>query len=55
MLPAVLLAIATMLLVDLVDRPRTVAHASLEIFATALAVVALSWLGFDYVRRALRS
>ena len=55
MLPVVLLAIATMLIVDLVDRPSTVTHAALEIVAIALAVVGLLWLWFDHVRRALGS
>lgn len=53
MLPVVLLAIAALLVVDLVDAPRTVVHVALEIAATALAVGGLLWLWADQVRRAL--
>ena len=53
LVPVVLVAIATMLFVDLVDKPNTVVHAALEILATALAVGGALWLWVDHVGRAL--
>ena len=53
MLPVVLVAIAIMLVVDLVDQPSTLTHAALEITATVLAVGGFLWLWLDHVRRAL--
>lgn len=52
MVPVVLVAIAIMLVVDLVDKPSTVVHAVLEITATVLAIGGLLWLWLDHVRRA---
>ena len=52
MVPVVLVAIAIMLMVDLVDQPSTLVHAALEIAATVLAIGGFLWLWLDHMRRA---